>query len=54
MKERNRYSITSPSPPLIDNWQVIIKNKSPPYHLIINTYNKILNYEFLIIMEGSQ
>ena len=38
-------------PPLIDNWQFIIKNKnrSPPCHLIINTYNIILNY-----MEGSQ
>ena len=48
-----------PSPPLIDNWQFIIKNdpfsimnyeflimnRSPPCHLIINTYNIILNYE---------
>ena len=43
-----------PPPPLIDNWQFIIKNKSPPYHLIITTHNIIHNYEFLIIMEGSQ
>ena len=48
-----------PPPPLIDNWQFIIKNypfsimnyefiimnRSPPFHLIINTYNIILNYE---------
>jgi len=48
-----------PPPPLIDNWQFIImnypfsilnyefiiKNRSPLFHLIINTYNKIHNYE---------
>ena len=48
----------STPPSLIDNWQFIImnyplsimnyefiiKNRSPLFHLIINTYNIILNY----------
>ena len=57
MNERTGYS--TPPPPLIDNWQFIIKNypfsimnyefiimnRSPLFHLIITTYNIILNYE---------
>ena len=51
MNERTGYiTPPPPPPPLIDNWQFIIKNKNrcPLFHLIINTYNIILNYEFLI------
>ena len=41
----NEPDIVPPPPPLIDNWQFIIMNRSPLFHLIITTYNKILNYE---------
>ena len=55
--------IIPPPHKLIDNWQFIImnypfsimnyefiiENRSPLFHLIINTYNKIHNFKFLIM-----
>ena len=54
MNERTGYSTPPPInwqfiimnyPFSIMNYEFIIMNRSPPCHLIINTYNIILNYE---------